>query len=64
MPESPLETLDRWEGSGAVWRARTVTDTEAIVDLCTCGGEPVDQLVVTDPEALRVLRERPRSDAA
>ncbi len=62
MADSPLDTLLRWEQHGAIWRARSVGETEAVVDLCTCGGERVDQLHVTDPETLRYLADRPRSD--
>jgi hypothetical protein len=63
MPESPVDVLKRWEDHGAVWRARSVTPTEAIVDLCSCTGEPVDQLRSDDPALLRYLADRPRSDA-
>jgi hypothetical protein len=62
VPEPPVDTLRRWEDHGAVWRARWVGETEAVVDLCTCTGEPVDELRSSDPELLRLLRERPRSD--
>jgi hypothetical protein len=62
MPESPIDILLRWEHDGAVWRARSVTETEAFVDLCTCTGEPVDQLRSNDPTVLRYLADRPRSD--
>jgi hypothetical protein len=61
MPES-IDILLRWEHHGAVWRARSVTGTEAVVDLCTCTGEPVDQLRSNDPAVLRYLADRPRSD--
>ena len=49
MAESPIDTLVHWEQHGAVWRATWVTETEAVVDLCTCAGEPVDQLRSSDP---------------
>jgi hypothetical protein len=62
MPESPIDILLRWEQHGAVWRARSVTETTAVVDLCTCTGEPVDQLRSSDPAVLRYLADRPRSD--
>ncbi len=62
MPERPVDTLRRWEDHGAVWRTRRLTETEAVVDLCTCTGEPVDELRSSDPALLRLLRERPRSD--
>jgi hypothetical protein len=63
IPESPIDVLKRWEDHGAVWRAWSVTETEAIVDLCTCTGEPVDQLRSSDAALLRYLAKRPRSDA-
>jgi hypothetical protein len=63
MTESSIEPLLRWEQHGALWRARLVSETEAVVDLCTCAGEPVDQLRFTDPAVLRYLADRPRSDA-
>jgi hypothetical protein len=62
MAESPIDTLVHWEQHGAVWRATWVTETEAVVDLCTCAGEPVDQLRSSDPALLRYLADRPRSD--
>lgn len=62
MAESPLLTLTRWEESGAVWRTRTLTATEAIVDLCSCSGEPVEELRSRDPALLSYLAHRPRSD--
>ncbi len=62
MPEPPLRTLQRWEDGGAVWRLRWFTGDEAVVDLCACTGEPVDELRSSDPALLRYLRERPRSD--
>jgi hypothetical protein len=62
MPESPITTLQRWEDHGAIWRARSVSETEAVVDLCSCTGEPVDQLRSDDPALLRYLTDRSRSD--
>jgi hypothetical protein len=62
MPESPIDILLRWEQHGAVWRAKSVTETEAMVDLCTCTGERADQLRSSDPALLRYLVDRPRSD--
>lgn len=56
--------LTRWERSGAVWRVRTLTADEAVVDLCTCFGEPVDVVRLTAPDDLRYLAGRRSSDAA
>src|SRR4051794_22992792 len=45
MPEeTPVEVLRRWEDHGAEWRVLHLSDDAAIVDLCTCYGEPVERL--------------------
>ena len=62
MAEGPIDALRRWEDHGALWRTRLLTATEAVVVLCSCTGEPVDELRSDDPELLRYLAERPRSD--
>jgi hypothetical protein len=62
MIEPPLITLTRWEESGGVWRTRSLTDTEAIVDLCSCSGEPVGEVRSGDLRLLSYLARRPRSD--
>ena len=56
MAESPVTTLERWEDHGAIWRLVHVSDDYAIVDLCTCTGEPVDRLESGDDELIRFLR--------
>jgi hypothetical protein len=63
MRESTLTTLERWESSGALWRARSVEGGVAIVELCTCHGEAVDELRSSEPELLRYLADRPSSEA-
>jgi hypothetical protein len=62
MLESPIVTLTRWEEHGAVWRTRHLSETAAIVDLCSCAGDPVDELRSEDPELLRYLAGHLRSD--
>ena len=45
--------------------SRDVVDidlTGAVVELCTCHGEPVDELRSNDPALLAYLARRPRSD--
>jgi hypothetical protein len=59
--EDPVEVLRRWEDHGAAWRALHVSDDHAIVELCTCHGEPVDRLESSDPALIRLLRERAES---
>jgi hypothetical protein len=62
MSLSPIEVLARWENHGAVWRLKSIGGAGAVVQLCTCSGEPVDELRSGDPDLLRYLAERPRSD--
>jgi len=50
--------LERWEDNGAGWRALEVTDERAVVELCTCYGEPVDVLAGEAPELVAYVRER------
>ena len=61
--ESPIEQLIRWEEHGAEWRTVHVSDEHASVDLCTCYGEPIDQLESSDPSLIAWLRERAISSA-
>ena len=57
MTDTPVDVLKRWEDHGAVWRPVSVSDERAVVDLCTCTGEPVDRLESNDPELIRFVRE-------
>ncbi|MEA2457219.1 MAG: hypothetical protein QOC95_191 [Thermoleophilaceae bacterium] len=59
--DDPVSVLRRWEEHGAAWRAVHVSDEWAIVDLCTCVGEPVDRIESADPALIALLRERPES---
>ena len=56
MPEPPVEALKRWEDHGATWRALHVSDAQAIVELCTCYGEPVERLESDNPELIAFVR--------
>ncbi|MCW2958332.1 MAG: hypothetical protein JWP18_1135 [Solirubrobacterales bacterium] len=58
MAESPLQTLARWEDAGAHWRVTRVAEGEAVVELLSCLGEPVDRLVSDDPELLAYVSRR------
>jgi hypothetical protein len=57
-PESPIDTLRRWEDGGAVWRVIALGDEHVSIDLCACTGEPVDRLDSGDPELLEFVRAR------
>jgi hypothetical protein len=63
-PTLTLEDLERWVENGAAWRALEVSDERAVVELCTCYGEPVDVLAGAAPELVAYVRARGlRSDA-
>jgi hypothetical protein len=64
MTESPIDALRRWEDHGAEWRVAELTDERAVVDLCTCYGEPVDRLESADPELIEFLRSHGSAGAA
>jgi (2Fe-2S) ferredoxin len=53
--------LERWEEHGALWRVVHLSDARAIVDLCTCHGEPVEQLESDDAALIAWLRARAES---
>ena len=53
-----IEDLERWEEHGAVWRARELSDERAVVELCTCYGEPVDLVQSEDPDLIEIVRRR------
>jgi hypothetical protein len=58
-PDRPRLTradLERWQDSGATWRALEITDTGAVVQLCTCTGEPVDVLAGTGADLVAFVR--------
>ena len=58
QPDSDVATLERWAEHGAIWRVLTLTEKLAVVELCTCHGEPVDTLRSSDPALLRYLSAR------
>ncbi len=43
-PTLTLADLIRWEEHGATWREVQDNDDHVVVQLCTCYGEPVDQV--------------------
>lgn len=55
-PDLTIEALTDWEDSGATWRPIEVTDERAVVELCTCYGEPVDTLRSEAPELIEFVR--------
>ncbi len=51
-----IEDLQRWSGGGAVWRALEVSDERAVIDLCSCTGEPMDRVESNAPELIAYVR--------
>jgi hypothetical protein len=54
-----VEYLEEWEGHGAVWRAVEVSDEVAVIDLCSCTGEPMDRVQSDQPELIEYVRAHP-----
>jgi hypothetical protein len=42
--------------SGGRWRVVSISDQQAVVDLCTCTGEPMERLESDDPAVIAHLR--------
>jgi hypothetical protein len=51
-----VEELERWEEHGATWRTIEVSGERAVVELCTCYGEPVDRRAGDSPELIEFVR--------
>ena len=56
-----VDELKRWEYHGAMWRTVEVSDDHAVVELCTCYGEPVDMVRGYEPDLIEFVRSH-RSD--
>jgi hypothetical protein len=64
LTEDALTSLERWRDSGGDYRVVELSEERAIVDLCTCHGEPMDRLDSADPSLIAYLlaasdRQRP-----
>ena len=57
-PVITVEDLRRWEDHGASWRALSVGDEVAVIELCTCYGEAVDVVRGEAPDVIAYVRER------
>jgi hypothetical protein len=51
-----IAELEDWELHGAVWRALEVTDERAVVELCSCSGEPMDVAASDAPDVIEFVR--------
>ena len=61
-PAVTVEYLESWTDHGAIWRALDVSDELAVVQLCTCFGEPVDVVQSEQPELIAYVRARRDSE--
>jgi hypothetical protein len=53
-----IRELEDWELHGAVWRPLEVTDSRAVIELCSCFGEPMDVVEGDSPELIEFVRTR------
>jgi hypothetical protein len=58
-PEMTVEYLQSWEAHGATWRPLVISDTLAVVELCTCYGEAVDRVQSAEPAVIAFVRSHP-----
>jgi hypothetical protein len=57
-PSVTTEDLERWEDNGAVWRPFEVTETHAVIDLCSCTGEPMERVQSDAEDVIELARSR------
>ncbi|WP_188830727.1 hypothetical protein [Nocardia camponoti] len=58
-----IDTLARWQDSGAIWRVLSRADHAVTVGLFECtGGQEVDRFTSTDPELIAFLAGRASSE--
>ncbi len=51
-----IDGLERWVLSGAHWRVVDISREHAVVDLCTCMGEPTERVESDDAAVIGYLR--------
>ena len=51
-----IEDLERWVLSGAHWRVVDISNEYAVVDMCTCVGEPMQRVESDDLAVIGDLR--------
>ncbi len=54
-----MRSLTDWADAGAHWRVLRLEPERALVELCTCLGEPEARVTTEDPEVIAFLRGRP-----
>ena len=62
-PSDAVQTLQRWQDAGAVWRVIGRTPGTVTVGLYQCtGGEEMDRFVSTDSALIRFIGDRKSSE--
>jgi hypothetical protein len=56
-----VDELERWELFGARWRVVHLSDGHAVVELCTCAGEPLERRASDDPRVIEYVRRVSRT---
>jgi hypothetical protein len=56
--ELTVADLERWVEHGAQWRLLECDERHALVELCTCYGEPVDVGRGESPELIAYVQAR------
>lgn len=57
MPRTAtIQELRDWTLNGATWRALSLSETLAVVELCTCHGEVADVVQSEDPDVIEFVR--------
>ena len=55
-PGITIDQLRAWREHGAVWRPVEIGDEQAVIDLCTCSGEPMERVYGDDPTLIAYVR--------
>ena len=55
-----IQELEDWELHGAIWRPVEISDDLAVIDLCSCTGEPMDRVQGKAPELIEYVRSHRR----
>jgi hypothetical protein len=56
VDEGLIDQLKRWRLLGGRWHVVHLSDQRAVVEMCTCTGEPLERLESDDPRLIAYLR--------
>jgi hypothetical protein len=64
VSDSALDKVRQWELSGGIVRLVSLTSDRLVVELCTCTGEPMEQLQSDDPDLVAYAQAAPLAPEA